>query len=219
MVNLNPFSGGEDYTGAWDKFTGYKGQTETNRSNLQIARETNAQNLDIFNRNLEYQERMSNTAYQRQVADMEKAGINPILAAGSGGASSPGGGSAQMQAAKMENPDSNMSSSTLGAINTAIGIKRAIADIERTEADTNKVNAEIPGVEYEAGKKRTTTAPYRFLGDSYDWIRDKLKGSFDSSAKSQAKSDDSWSVDVNKDDSKFMKFIKGKWNKFLENSE
>lgn len=51
--------------------------------------------------NREWQEHMSNTAYQRAVEDMKKAGLNPILAFANGGASTPGGSAGTISGASM----------------------------------------------------------------------------------------------------------------------
>lgn len=57
----------------------------------------NRQTREMAREQMAFQERMSNTSYQRSVEDMKLAGINPMLAYQQGGASSPGGAGATMQ--------------------------------------------------------------------------------------------------------------------------
>jgi len=83
---------------------GYMGQMQTNDTNVDIASGNSAFNAQQAQMNRDFQQQMSSTAYQRATADMEAAGLNPMLAYMNGGASTPPGSTAQAQSVQVQNP-------------------------------------------------------------------------------------------------------------------
>ena len=86
---------------------------------------------------MDFQERMSNTAHVRQMDDLKKAGLNPLLSAKYGGASSPGGASATRPMADQKDIISPAISSALAIQQNEadIALKNASAANQQAQAD------------------------------------------------------------------------------------
>lgn len=66
---------------------------------------TNAANSDMSAENRRWQKMMSDSAHQREVSDLKRAGLNPILSAGGNGSSTPSGGAPNLVAPQVQMPD------------------------------------------------------------------------------------------------------------------
>lgn len=129
---------------------------------------TSALNMYQANKQMDFQERMSSTAHQREVQDLKRAGLNPILSAKLGGSSTPPGAQAQI-------PDLGNSA------RSAIDAMSATADVGLKAAQMRDINAAAALKEAE-GRVYTRTELERI-----DTVRETLR-------KLQLDSDISWEM-------------------------
>ena len=150
---------------------GFLGQQDTNVSSAEIARDTTSANMAESQRNREFQERLSNTAYQRQVEDMKSAGLNPMLAyIKGGGASSPAGSTGQAVNAQYTSPIQGAASYRLTSAQAA----KTEAEKPKVEAETSNINKISDKIDQEISNLKTDQDKTKAVIDNLRVERDNL---------------------------------------------
>ncbi|HAN48979.1 MAG TPA: hypothetical protein DCQ20_08920 [Nitrospira sp.] len=142
----------------------YYGQQEQNAANAQQAQ-----------KQMDFQERMSSTAWQRGTADMAAAGLNPMLAFSQGGASSPGGSMATMGSPTLAGlSGAKQSAETQGEL---MQLAQGKANIDQVKAQTEKIKADTVDQRIVTARALADlgTAEWHESGGNYRRLSDKEK--------------------------------------------
>lgn len=126
------------------------------------TKDANQTNLTSAHDQMAFQERMSGTAYQRAVTDMEKAGLNPMLAYSQGPASTPSGAMASVDPATKTGTfkaalDAAGYSLQRSSAKSQISLNAATEDAKKAERVQVENQAQKTNSENELIKKQTET--------------------------------------------------------------
>lgn len=152
---------------------GAAGSIGTDFANIYEANQQNTAASNAADKQINFETQMSDTAHQREVADLKAAGLNPILSAGGSGATTPSVGQAPVVAPQISMPDFmsyGISMKQLEQADQKIAIDKAnsASGIAKnlTDADLNRVQTAL---------QKTGLNSSQWKSDTTGWLRDAFK--------------------------------------------
>lgn len=178
-ITLPKSSFSESLGNIWNNISGVTGQNQYNSAEADKARQFESQEAAIardFNsaeaeKQREWEERMSNTAYQRQIEDMKSAGINPAAAHLGSGASTPAGQAGSTGVL----PNGSAAHSASGGHGGFAGLIASIAGPVLAKVASSKIMAKASSARDAATAARTIAVEANKADNALRLAREKYK--------------------------------------------